>query len=60
MSQAEQNYIENLNTFLYIVPLKKKKMGKDILNLSLQQIGSFNYISLWILKPFRSMVLFLF
>ena len=24
MSQAEQNYIENLNTFLYIVPLKKK------------------------------------
>lgn len=28
MSQAEQNYIENLNTFLYIVPLKKKKNGQ--------------------------------
>ena len=28
MSQAEQNYIENLNTFLYIVPLKKKKLAR--------------------------------
>ena len=56
MSQAEQDYIENLDTFLCSL----KKMGEAILNLSLQQIGSFNYISLWILKPFRSTVLFLF